>query len=119
MFPRQHEKRQNPAPPADAFRHVALWNEAEARIEMHLGAPWDVLFFADGRAFSIAAGETIHTENSHKYGIRDTCVPLRAGGWNPISEWTDSSEFFSVFLAAPGAAPSVPHLYPQIEVSEV
>ncbi len=103
--------------PADAFRHVALWNEAEARIEMHLEALRDVQFFADGRAFSIAAGETIHTENSHKYGLRDACVLLRAGGWNPIAEWTDPNEFFSVFLAVEGAAPSVPHVHPQIEVS--
>ena len=103
--------------PADAFRHVALWNDAEARIEMHLEALRDVQFLADGRAFSIAAGETIHTENSHKYGSRDACVLLRAGGWTPIAEWSDPNGFFSVFLAVEGAAPSVPHLQTQIEAS--
>ena len=33
----------------------------------------------------MAAGETIHTENSHKYGARDARILLRAGGVTP---WT-------------------------------
>jgi dimethylhistidine N-methyltransferase len=96
--------------PVDAFRHVALWNDAEARIEMHLEAQRDVHFRADGRPFSIAAGDTIHTENSIKYGPRDALVLLRAGGWNPIAEWTDPDDLFSLILAVEGAAPSVPRL---------
>ena len=35
-------------------------------------------------AQAIAAGETIHTENSHKYGPRDARILLRSGGWTPI-----------------------------------
>jgi len=101
--------------PVDQFRHVAVWNDAEARIEMHLEAQCDVQFRADGRAFSIAAGDTIHTENSIKYGPRDALLLLRAGGWNPIANWTDPGEFFSLTLAVEGAAPSVPRLQPQIE----
>jgi L-histidine N-alpha-methyltransferase len=98
--------------PVYEFRHVALWNDAEARIEMHLEARHDVHFRAEGRAFSIAAGETIHTENSIKYGPRDALLLLRAGGWNPIAEWTDPGKLFSLILAVEGAAPSTPHLYP-------
>jgi uncharacterized SAM-dependent methyltransferase len=44
--------------PADAFRHVALWNDDEARIEMHLGATRDVDFEIAGRCFSTTRGET-------------------------------------------------------------
>jgi L-histidine N-alpha-methyltransferase len=102
--------------PVDEFRHVALWNDAEARIEMHLEARHDVSFSADGRPFSIARGDTIHTENSIKYGPRDALVLLRAGGWNPIASWTDPAELFSLILAVEGAAPAVPHLQ-QIERS--
>jgi len=85
--------------PVDDFRHVARWNDELARIEMHLEAQRDLDFTIDGRAFSIAAGETIHTENSHKYGERDARVLLRSGGWTPIAEWTDPDGLFAVILA--------------------
>ena len=85
--------------PLDAFRHVARWNDDRARIEMHLEAVRDIDFTIDGHAFKIAAGETIHTENSHKYGARDARILLRAGGWTPVAEWTDPDGLFAVYLA--------------------
>ncbi len=88
--------------PVDAFRHVARWNDPEARIEMHLEAVRDVCFGVDGQWFSMESGETIHTENSLKYGVRDALVLLRAGGWNPIRDWTDKRGFFSLILAEAG-----------------
>lgn len=91
--------------PVDAFCHLVRWNDAEARIEMHLEAARDVHFAIEGRHFSMAKGETIHTENSLKYGPRDAGVLLRAGGWTPIADWTDPKGLFSVILAKEGAAP--------------
>ncbi|WP_375391408.1 L-histidine N(alpha)-methyltransferase [uncultured Sphingomonas sp.] len=85
--------------PLDAFRHEARWNDAAARVEMHLAATRDAAFTVDGRPFAIAAGETIHTENSHKYGPRDARLLLRAGGWTPLTEWTDPDGLFAVILA--------------------
>jgi L-histidine N-alpha-methyltransferase len=85
--------------PLDAFRHRAIWNDDRARIEMHLETLRDVSFTIDGRPFSIAAGETIHTENSHKYGARDARILLRSGGWTPIAEWTDPDGLFALYLA--------------------
>ena len=85
--------------PIDAFRHEARWNDSRARIEMHLVAARDAAFAVDGRPFSIIAGETIHTENSHKYGPRDARILLRAGGWTPIAEWTDPDGLFAIYLA--------------------
>jgi len=96
--------------PVDAFHHLVRWNDAEARIEMHLEAARDVHFSVDGRRFSMAEGETIHTENSLKYGPRDASVLLRAGGWTPIADWTDPDGFFSLILAKEGAASSAPGL---------
>ncbi|MGH8149753.1 MAG: L-histidine N(alpha)-methyltransferase [Steroidobacteraceae bacterium] len=93
--------------PIEAFRHVARWNDPEARIEMHLEAVRDVRFDIDGHRFSIGRGETIHTENSLKYGPRDALVLLRAGGWIPIVDWTDDDGLFSLILAEAGAASSV------------
>lgn len=84
--------------PVDAFRHRAIWNADAARIEMHLEAQRDVSFSVEDRPFAIAAGETIHTENSHKYGPNGGRLLLRAGGWTPIAEWTDPQDWFALVL---------------------
>jgi L-histidine Nalpha-methyltransferase len=85
--------------PVDAFRHRAVWNDALSRIEMHLEAVRDVAFSVSGRRFAFRSGETIHTENSHKYGHRDSRLMLRAAGWGVAREWTDPEERFSILLA--------------------
>jgi L-histidine Nalpha-methyltransferase len=85
--------------PVDAFRHRAIWNDEMSRIEMHLEAVRDVAFTVAGTAFAMKAGETIHTENSHKYGHRDSRLLLRAAGWGVIAEWTDADSWFSILLA--------------------
>ncbi len=84
--------------PVDAFAHEARWNDERARIEMHLVARRDAEFAVAGRAFAMTAGESIHTENSHKYGQRDARILLRAGGWTPVAEWTDPDDRFAVIL---------------------
>ena len=85
--------------PVDAFAHEARWNDDRARIEMHLVARRDIDFTVDGRSFAMTAGESIHTENSHKYGSRDARILLRSGGWTPIHEWTDPDGLFALYLA--------------------
>ena len=85
--------------PIDAFRHRAIWNDDRARIEMHLEATRAVDFAVGGVSFAMAAGETIHTENSHKYDARTARILLRAGGWTPIAEWTDPQGLFALYLA--------------------
>ena len=85
--------------PIAAFRHKAVWNDRDSRIEMHLEASEDVAFTVAGQAFAMAAGETIHTENSHKYGERDARLLLSAGGWTPAAEWTDPEGKFALLLA--------------------
>ena len=85
--------------PVDAFRHRAIWNDEMSRIEMHLEAARDIAFTVAGARFSFPAGATIHTENSHKYGHRDSRLMLRAAGWGVIREWTDDEKWFSIILA--------------------
>jgi dimethylhistidine N-methyltransferase len=94
--------------PVGAFRHVALWNDHEARIEMHLEAVRDIEFTVAGESFSIAEGETIHTENSLKYGPREARTLLRAGGWTPIAEWTDPEGLFALVLASNSSPSGLP-----------
>ncbi|MFL6771808.1 MAG: L-histidine N(alpha)-methyltransferase [Sphingomicrobium sp.] len=85
--------------PVDAFRHQARWNDMLGRIEMHLVASRDVEFSIEGRRFAFRNGQSIHTENSHKYGPRGARMLLLAGGWTPIAEWTDKDEDFALILA--------------------
>jgi L-histidine N-alpha-methyltransferase len=85
--------------PVEAFRHRAIWNDEMSRIEMHLEALRDVAFTVSGQSFAFAAGATIHTENSHKYGYRDSRLLLRAAGWGVVHDWTDEREWFSIILA--------------------
>jgi L-histidine Nalpha-methyltransferase len=94
--------------PGDAFTHVARWNDSYARIEMHLEANRDVSFMVEGEAFAMTNGETIHTENSHKYGPRDARLLLRAGGWTPLAEWTDPADQFALILAEARPPKSAP-----------
>ncbi len=94
--------------PVDAFRHRAIWNDDKGRIEMHLEAIRDVAFEVAGVPFAMKAGETIHTENSHKYGPRDSRLLLRAAGWGVVEQWSDPDGRFAMILAeseAPRFAP--------------
>jgi dimethylhistidine N-methyltransferase len=93
--------------PVDAFVHEARWNDDVARIEMHLRATRDVDFTIDGQPFAMTAGETIHTENSHKYGDRDARLLLRGGGWTPRQQWCGDGSF-CVILAEALAEPIAP-----------
>ena len=85
--------------PLDAFRHEARWNDMLSRIEMHLVAIRDVEFSISGRGFRFAKGQSIHTENSHKYAPRGGRILLLAGGWTPIAEWADEAGDFAEILA--------------------
>jgi L-histidine Nalpha-methyltransferase len=94
--------------PVEAFRHRAIWNEKLSRIEMHLEAVRDVAFQVDGAPFEMRSGETIHSENSHKYGERDARLLLLAGGWTPVEQWTDADARFALVLARAEPARSAP-----------
>ncbi|KLE35082.1 L-histidine N(alpha)-methyltransferase [Aurantiacibacter luteus] len=94
--------------PVDAFRHEARWVDLYARIEMHLVAARDVSFEVAGRPFAMTAGETIHTENSHKFDARSSNMMLLAGHWTPVERWTDEAERFSLVLARAAIARSAP-----------
>lgn len=80
------------------FRHVAKFNHEKARIEMHLEAVRPTEICLDGQTFVFAAGETIHTENSHKYTVESfQALALRAG-FVPEAVWTDADNLFSLHL---------------------
>jgi dimethylhistidine N-methyltransferase len=76
------------------WRHVAFFNDREARIEMHLEAREEVsVRLPDGpRVFR--AGERIHTENSHKAPVNAPQAFLGLSG----AVWRDRRNYFAAAL---------------------
>ncbi|MGB3806184.1 MAG: L-histidine N(alpha)-methyltransferase, partial [Erythrobacter sp.] len=94
--------------PVESLHHEARWNDRFARIEMHLVADGDIAFAVDGQRFTMERGETIHTENSHKFDRRSANTLLLAGGWEPRQRWLDGEERFSLILAEARPARTAP-----------
>lgn len=88
------------------WRHVAFFNAAASRIEMHLEATQAVTVrwpdTASATSFSerrFAAGERIHTENSYKWLQADFDALLHTAGFRDTQVWTDPDGWFAVFRA--------------------
>ena len=81
-----------------AFRHEARWNVALERIEMHLVAQHAHSVVLAGHRFRFAAGESIHTESSHKYRPERLRDLAGQAGWRAGRMWTDPQQLFSVWL---------------------
>ncbi|MGB0063257.1 MAG: L-histidine N(alpha)-methyltransferase [Terracidiphilus sp.] len=84
----------------EAFEHRTLWNAAESRIEMHLAsrAAQKVRIAAMDLIVHLAAGESIHTENSYKYRPSQAEDLLAEVGFRPEATWTDDHRWFAVHL---------------------
>jgi dimethylhistidine N-methyltransferase len=89
------------------WQHVAFFNEAAARIEMHLEARRDLDAGwpdeAGRRIRRFAAGERIHTENSYKYSPDGFSTLLTKAGFADIRMWTDPRGWFALFFARQGS----------------
>jgi dimethylhistidine N-methyltransferase len=81
----------------DHFDHVAVWNPAADRIEMHLRSAIRQEVQVAGHVFSFAQGETIHTENSHKFTVDSFSAMAADGGWRVGRVWTSDTHAFSMF----------------------
>jgi L-histidine Nalpha-methyltransferase len=81
------------------WQHVALFNEAESRIEMHLQARNEQAVRWNGGERVFAAEERLHTENSYKWQPADFEALLGEAGFGAASHWTDERGWFSVFWA--------------------
>jgi len=69
----------------DGFQHLALWNEAESRMEMHLRSTQDQRVMVGDQTFVFAGGETIHTESSRKFSLETIEALSEASGWRLVS----------------------------------
>jgi L-histidine N-alpha-methyltransferase len=82
------------------WRHVARFDAALSRIEMHLEARQALAVQWPGGQRRFAAGERIHTENSYKYSVEGFDALLRAAGYVHTRCWTDERGWFAVFAAS-------------------
>ena len=86
----------------DSFEHVAFYNEAEGRVEMHLRSLRDQEIVIGDDRFPLDAGELIHSENSHKYTIDEFTALARDAGFESGAVWTDPDRLFSIhYLTVP------------------
>ncbi|MDB5438102.1 MAG: hypothetical protein JWM33_529 [Caulobacteraceae bacterium] len=84
-----------------AFRHRAVWNETMSRIEMHLESLKDQsVRLACGKRFDFAKGETIHTENCHKFTPAGLELMAKGAGWRVEEMWVSPAPRFAVLLLA-------------------
>ena len=81
------------------WRHVALFNSARSRVEMHLEALRAVRVCWPGGEREFRPGERIHTENSYKFTPHAFSDLLQSAGFHDIAHWSDSRGWFSVFSA--------------------
>src|SRR5215468_2391729 len=82
-----------------AFAHVAFYNAAERRVEMHLEALSEQRVLIAGRERVFARGERIHTEDSYKYGTEEFSFLLRRAGFASVDVWQDPARSFAVYYA--------------------
>lgn len=82
------------------WQHIALFNAAESRIEMHLQARHDTVVAWPGGQRRFAGGDRIHTENSAKWTAGSFEALLRDAGWRHVQRWSDERGWFGVFLAS-------------------
>jgi L-histidine N-alpha-methyltransferase len=86
----------------EQFDHVAFYNTAHERIEMHLRARADMEIATPhlpGKPLTIRQGETIHTENSHKFTLPQATDMLQRAGMQVVSCLQDAKHWFALLRA--------------------
>lgn len=80
------------------WKHQAVYNEAEGRIEMHLLSNGNQTVHVAGHAFSFSDGEKIVTEFSYKHTIENFSRLAVAAGFREAARlWTDPKKWFAIF----------------------
>ena len=82
------------------WKHAALFDSAQSRIEMHLQAACNLTVTWPGHQRRFSAGERIHTECSYKYTPQGMTAMLHEAGFKQVEHWCDADQDFGVFWAA-------------------
>lgn len=79
-----------------SWRHRAIFNQEQSRIEMHLEARHGLTVHWIGGSRAFRQGERIHTENSYKYTPDGFIEILAQAGFADASCWSNPSRAFLV-----------------------
>lgn len=82
----------------DLFEHIAFYNTEKSRIEMHLRALKNMSISSPNfpQKINVIRGETIHTENSHKFTMNDIYEFSKLSNLKTDNIFTDHNQWFSV-----------------------
>ena len=85
----------------DQFRHQAVWNGDESRVEMHLVACCTQHVHVEYAELDVRLepGERIWTESSYKYSADEVTALLRSCGFAAAAQWIDEADRFALTLA--------------------
>ncbi|RDV36654.1 L-histidine N(alpha)-methyltransferase [Bradymonadaceae bacterium TMQ3] len=79
------------------FRHQAVYNAEEGRVEMHLISVRDQQIALPGHTIEFQKGESIITEHSYKYAIQEFARLAEDSHWRTRSFWIDPDGLFSLW----------------------
>jgi dimethylhistidine N-methyltransferase len=82
----------------DSFRHRAVWNAKDSRMEMHLLSTRAQRVTISGEEIDFAEGQTIHTENSYKYTPELFGRIAGDAGWEIETAWISREQPFAIYL---------------------
>ena len=80
----------------NGFTHQAIFNHEQSRIEMHLLSTKDQVVAVGNHKFGFNQGETIHTENSHKYSLNGFSELVQQAGLRVKRIWRDQQDYFAL-----------------------
>ncbi|MBH0075367.1 L-histidine N(alpha)-methyltransferase [Pseudoalteromonas sp. SWYJ118] len=85
----------------DNFSHESRFNEQHSRIEMHLVSNRTQSVIINDQQIDFIEGESIHTENSHKYTLESFKQLAAQANLKLEQTWQDDSNYFALCLLRP------------------
>ena len=85
----------------DNFKHESRFNEVHSRIEMHLVSKFNQSVVINDKQIDFVAGESIHTENSHKYTLESFKNLAAQANLSLEQTWQDEKSYFALCLLRP------------------
>jgi uncharacterized SAM-dependent methyltransferase len=80
----------------EAFAHYAFYSPRRQCVEVHLVSLKRQRVRVAGETISFQEGESIHTEDSHKYTVGGFRALASEAGFQPRHVWTDPENLFSI-----------------------
>lgn len=83
------------------FSHQSRFNEVHKRIEMHLVSKCEQSVIINAQQVDFKEGESIHTENSHKYTVESFTDLAGQAALKLAHTWQDDKGYFALCLLRP------------------